>query len=314
MTEYPYSPELSKPFFIGDVDFLDPEVQKTTKKIAEFFHMEASGVQPLPGLRKSEGSYNSYDGTSISYLCAEPEETVGDLPAVVYFHGGGFLYPIQATMVNFAQLYAKNCGVRVFVPEYRLAPEHSCQTLMEDCYAMLQYVYDNAATLHVDRNRIMIYGDSAGGALAAAVTHMAKDRNGPKIEGLMLVYPVMDDNSDQYESVRQYPNAAWTAYSNKKMWEVYLFHGDCGMRKYAVPMAYDDLLNMPPAYIEPQEIDVLRDEALAYAEKLKAAGNDVEINLIPKSYHGFDADQSSPLVQRVMEKRYQVIRSMLQIM
>lgn len=76
-------------------------------------------------------------------------------------------------------------------------------------------------------------------------------------------------------------------------------------------MAYDDLAGMPPAYVEPQEIDVLRDEAIAYANKLKASGVPVEINVIPASYHGFDADVKNPFVKRVLEKRYAVIQDFL---
>ena len=71
--------------------------------------------------------------------------------------------------------------------------------------------------------------------------------------------------------------------------------------------------NLPPAYIEPQEIDILRDEAVAYADKLKAAGVKVEVNIIPGSYHGFDSDAKSPLVKRVYEKRYRIMKEMLKI-
>ena len=83
------------------------------------------------------------------------------------------------------------------------------------------------------------------------------------------------------------------------------------MRKYAVPMEYENLAGMPPAYIEPQEIDILRDEAIAYAEKLKSAGVPVQINLIKASYHGFDADVKNPFVKRVLTKRIQVLKEFI---
>lgn len=80
---------------------------------------------------------------------------------------------------------------------------------------------------------------------------------------------------------------------------------------YTIPMK-NELHDLPPAYIEPQQFDTLRDEAIAYANKLKNAGVDVDLNVISGSYHGFDADLKSPLVKRVFEKRYEVIRKFIQ--
>ena len=311
MAEYPYSPELKKPLAAGDVDFLDPKTQKTLETVMKIFQFQAKIVTTPSGVRKSWQEYPAENGDRLPYLLSAPKNNTQKLPAIIYYHGGGFMYPIQAMMVKVSCLLAKNCNVRVFLPEYRIAPEYSCKTILEDCYSMLTYVCENADALNVDRDRILVYGDSAGGALAAAVTHMAKDRKGPKIKAQLLIYPVADDQSEKYESIRQYPDAAWSSHANKQMWQIYFSKGDCGMKKYAVPMAYDDLAEMPPAYVEPQEIDVLRDEAIAYANKLKASGVPVEINVIPASYHGFDADVKNPFVKRVLEKRYAVIQDFL---
>ena len=130
-------------------------------------------------------------------------------------------------MVKLSGIYAGAAHVRVFLPEYRFAPQHSCKTILEDCYSMVTYVYDHAEELQIDQNNIILYGDSAGGALAANVTHMLKDRKGPKIKAQMLIYPVTDDQSEKYESVKQYPNAAWSAHANRQMWQLYFSKGDC---------------------------------------------------------------------------------------
>lgn len=90
------------------------------------------------------------------------------------------------------------------------------------------------------------------------------------------------------------------------MWRLYLERG-VENEAYAIPMK-NDLHYLPPAYIEPQQMDTLRDEAIAYANKLKNAGVEVKLNVISGSYHGFDADLKSPLVKRVFEKRYEVIK------
>lgn len=308
MEQYPYSTELKKPISAGDTDFFNPKVQKSMAAIMKIFQLQAKLARVPKGVKKSWHEYPGADCATRPYLLAEPAGEKEKLPAVIYFHGGGFMYPIQSMMVKLSGIYAGAAHVRVFLPEYRFAPQHSCKTILEDCYSMVTYVYNHAEELQIDQSNIILYGDSAGGALAANVTHMLKDRNGPKIKAQMLIYPVTDDQSEKYESVKQYPNAAWSAHANRQMWQLYFSKGDCGMRKYAVPMEYENLADMPPAYVEPQEIDILRDEAVAYAEKLKSAGVPVQINLIKASYHGFDADVKNPFVKRVITKRIQVLK------
>ena len=189
-------------------------------------------------------------------------------------------------MMNSSVSYCERLGIKVFLPEYRISLEDSCDTIIEDCYHMLKYVFENAERLGVDKGRVLVYGDSAGGCLAESVTLLNRDRENYHLRGQMLVYPVCDNESEKYLK-RGTKNIA-----------------------YVVPIK-SDLKNLPPAYIEPQEIDILRDEAVAYADKLKAAGVAVEVNIIPGSYHGFDSDFRSSLVKQVYEKRYQVINRML---
>lgn len=98
----------------------------------------------------------------------------------------------------------------------------------------------------------------------------------------MLVYPVCDNESGKYASVENYKDAVWSKKANKTMWKTYLKQGTKNIA-YVVPIK-SDLRNLPPAYIEPQEIDILRDEVVAYADKLKAVGVAVEVNKIPGSY------------------------------
>lgn len=163
--------------------------------------------------------------------------------------------------------------------------------------------------LGVDKGRVLVYGDSAGGCLAESVTLLNRDRENYHLRGQMLVYPVCDNESEKYASVKNYKDAVWSEKANETMWKTYLKRGTKNIA-YVVPIK-SDLKNLPPAYIEPQEIDILRDEAVAYADKLKAAGVAVEVNIIPGSYHGFDSDFRSSLVKQVYEKRYQVINRML---
>ena len=253
MAEYPYSPELKKPLAAGDVDFLDPKTQKTLETVMKIFQFQAKIVIAPSGVRKSRQEYPAENGDRLPYLLSAPKNNTQKLPAIIYYHGGGFMYPIQAMMVKVSCLLAKNCNVRVFLPEYRIAPEYSCKTILEDCYSMLTYVCENADALNVDRDRILVYGDSAGGALAAAVTHMAKDRKGPKIKAQLLIYPVADDQSEKYESIRQYPDAAWSSHANKQMWQIYFSKGDCGMKNTPCPWPMTILRECLPPMWSPRK-------------------------------------------------------------
>ena len=130
MAEYPYSPELKKPLAAGDVDFLDPKTQKTLETVMKIFQCQAKMVTAPSGVRKSWREYPAENGDRLPYLLSEPKNKTEKLPAIIYYHGGGFMYPIQAMMVKVSCLLTKNCNVRVFLPEYRIAPEYSCKTIL----------------------------------------------------------------------------------------------------------------------------------------------------------------------------------------
>src|ERR1700678_3464451 len=112
------------------------------------------------------------------------------LPALLFFHGGGFVIGNIDTHDGLCRIIANEAGRRVIAVDYRLAPEHKYPAAIEDAYAALTYVEANATQLGVDANRLAVGGDSAGGGLAAAVSQMAKEKGGPKIAFQMLLFPV----------------------------------------------------------------------------------------------------------------------------
>lgn len=278
-------------------------------KFAGFFSKQVSFYKSKTAKVRKD-TYLSFDNTSIPFYEFTPKREESLYPAMIYYHGGGFMFPIQKAMMNNSSLYAENTGVKVFLPEYRLALDSPCDTTLEDCYAMLRFVFENAEKLKVDKKRVFLYGDSAGGCLAAGIALLNRDRTHYPLCGQMLIYPVCDNERGKYESMEKYKDAAWSKHSNEQMWRIYLSRG-VEKETYTIPMK-NELHNLPPAYIEPQQFDTLRDEAIAYANKLKNAGVDVDLNVVSGSYHGFDADLKSALVKRVFEKRYEVIRKFIQ--
>ena len=138
-----------------------------------------------------------------------------------------------------------------------------------------------------------------------------RDEGVPSPCGQVLIYPALDDRSEHYPSTEAYSGAVWTKQANARMWSGYLKNGFQGPEGYAVPLRGGDFSGLPPAYIEPQGIDLLRDEGAAYGEALRAAGVPSQVNLIEGSYHGFDADVANPFVQSVIDQRIRTMADML---
>jgi acetyl esterase/lipase len=180
--------------------------------------------------------------------------------------------------------------VPILAVDYRLAPEFPDPVPVEDCYAALQWLADNASSLGVDPARIGVMGDSAGGGLAAGLALLAHDRGGPAIARQILIYPMLDDRTTTPDP-NIVPFAVWTYDDNVTGWGAYLGEaaGTDAASVYAVPARRQDLSGLPPAYIDVGVLDVFRDEDAAYATALARAGVSVEFHLYPGAPHGFEA-------------------------
>ncbi|PSQ11432.1 alpha/beta hydrolase [Halobacteriales archaeon QS_5_70_15] len=231
----------------------------------------------------------------------EPDGTgTGPRPAVVYFHGGGWVVgsldshdPLCRTLANAAE------AVVVSV-DYRLAPEHAFPAAAEDAYAATAWVAERAAELGVDPDRVAVAGDSAGGNLAAVVSLMARDRRAPDIAYQALVYPVVD-YSLAYDS---YPeNAEWgpTSESMGWFWEQYLGRDVDAYNPYAAPLWTRSLSDLPPATVVTAGFDTLRDEGVAYADRLEADGVDTTHRNYERMTHGFMSILGEPDLSRARE-------------
>ena len=204
-------------------------------------------------------------------------------------HGGGFLFGTLDMMDGWCQMVAERVDCVVVSVDYRLAPEHPYPAGLLDCHAALQWMHDQADTLGIDRARIAIGGQSAGGGLAAGLALYARDRGGPEVCYHLLEIPEIDDRLDT-PSMRAFvdtpfwnrPNASWS-------WKHYL--GDDHRDDppiYAAPAraTVDDLQGLPPAYVSTMEFDPLRDEGIRYAAAMLEAGISVELHSYAGTFHG----------------------------
>lgn len=309
MAGYQYRPELKQPKTLGGIDFGNPVLAPMVRMVVQNLCRATRAWTPPKGISFRAVSVPSKDGECIECFVVEPKDD-SPLPGMLYCHGGGFFLPLQTAALELAAVYAKKLCVRVFLPEYRLLPEHPYPVPFEDCRAVWNEMAAQADRHHLN-GRTLLYGESAGGALAAGLVQQLRDEGEPSPCGQVLVYPALDNRSEKYPSTERYSGAVWTKRANTQMWSGYLKNGFRGPEGYAVPLRGTDFMGLPPAYIEPQEIDLLREEGAAYGERLRKAGIPVKMNMIEGSYHGFDADVENPFVQAVLEQRVRAMADML---
>ncbi|MGE0597875.1 MAG: alpha/beta hydrolase [Dehalococcoidia bacterium] len=216
-----------------------------------------------------------------------PAGSSGELPCLYFMHGGGYVFGTHLMDdLRFDRWCPSlNCvGVSV---EYRLAPETPYPGPLEDCYTGLKWVYENAATLGVDKYRIGIGGASAGGGLAAGLALLTRDRGEIPVAFQLLIYPMIDDTITSRSSAWQVP--VWTPKSNNDGWDAYLGdlrHGD--VPPYAAATRAQDLAGLPPAYVMVGALDGFLDEDVEYAMRLTHADVPTELHVYPGAPHGFD--------------------------
>lgn len=207
-------------------------------------------------------------------------------PALVYFHGGGWVLGAPETIDAPCRRLANASGCVVVSVDYRRAPEHHFPVPAEDCYAATRYVAEHAKDFGVNPRRIAIGGDSAGGNLAAAVALMARDRGGPSLAFQLLIYPVMDYSFDA-PSYRTFGHGyTLTEAAMRWFWGQYLARPEDGRNPLASPLRAD-LRGLPPALVLTAEFDPLRDEGEAYAARLRAAGVAAKERRYDGQVHGF---------------------------
>jgi len=214
-------------------------------------------------------------------------EGIGPFPAVVFFHGGGWVAGnIELNAVQHQQI-AHDARAVVVAVNYQKAPEHKFPIPFDDCYATLEWVHANAAELNINVEEIGVAGDSAGGNLAAGVALRNRDQKLFPIAYQLLIYPCLglDFETDSYNN-----NAVGYGLSKRTMswlWSLYLTRPKDDENPYAVPLNAQDLVGLPETIIITAEHDVLREDGARYVDKLQSAGVPVTYIDYEGMIHGF---------------------------
>ncbi|WP_291858059.1 alpha/beta hydrolase fold domain-containing protein [Bradyrhizobium sp.] len=273
----------------GEVVRLQPDVRLVLGMLAEMNlpPIESLGAQ---GSRDFVNEFNKarpagrpvgevVDGTlpgadgPLPYRLYRPA-TPGPHPVVVYFHGGGWVFGDQQSDEPFCRDLCRRSGMIFVSVGYRHAPEHRFPAAAEDAYAAARWIAEHAAELGGTAGSVMVAGWSAGGNLAAVTCQLARDRGGPQISGQLLVCPVTDCSFERPSYVDNATGYFLTRSLMYWFWDLYCSPAD-RTDPHVSPLR-GTLEGLPPALVATCEFDPLRDEGVAYAEALAAAGVPVE--------------------------------------
>lgn len=213
-------------------------------------------------------------------------------PAILHIHGGGNIAGTADDAVESLRSLRNDLAEPCFIVtvDYRLAPETRFPGSLHDNFAALTWLHDNADALGVDRERIVVMGESAGGGHAASLALFARDRKVP-VKAQILTYPMLDDRTGSTRCVPAHVGALmWTPPQNRFGWAALLGvpAGSAKVPDGAVPARAATLAGLPSTFIAVGSIDLFVQEDMAYAQRLIEAGVPTELLVLPGAYHGFD--------------------------
>jgi acetyl esterase/lipase len=290
---------------IDPISLVDPELrpalERMIKTVGEFkvgpgnladsrktWEMAAPAQTPTYEVKRIAGPTGAPD---VRIIVINGQSGAAPRPAIVYLHGGGYIGGVADSKIPSMQRVALEHECVVVCVDYRLAPETRFPGALEDNYAALKWVYESAEVLGVDRSRIAVMGESAGGGHAASLAIAARDRGKVPIAGQILIYPMLDDRTGSSRRVPPFIGTfIWVPASNRYGWTS-LLGVPAGSRIVpagAVPARAQDLSGLPATFIGVGSLDLFVEEDIAYAGRLISSGVPTELLVIPGAFHGFD--------------------------
>ena len=226
----------------------------------------------------------------VRVLAYRPTQVQGPLPVLLHLHGGGYVVGSPERKGTEHRKLAAELQCAIYSVDYRLAPETPFPGAIDDCYAVLAWLHQNASQLALDTNRIGVMGESAGGGLAASLALLVRDRAEFRLSFQHLVSPMLDDRTAVHANPNPWTGQfAWTQQDNAFGWSALLGSalGGPDVSSYAAAARAQDLRGLPPTYLSIAALDLLMEEELDYARRLAHSGVPLEVHLYPATFHGF---------------------------
>ncbi len=284
------------------------------QKRAEFKELTVMGDAEAAGVTRDEIHVPGLDGDPpVRCLKYTPANRGTPSPAYLHIHGGGYTVGLPEMMDDMNIRVAADLDIIVVSVDYRLAPEHPIPAPLNDCYAALAWLHQNADELGIDPARIAIGGESAGGGLAAALALKARDAGDYPICFQLLVYPMIDDRTGTADapgdpSVGEF---VWTRENNQFGWNAYL--GEAPRAAPQVPARADTLKGLPATWLATAGLDLFRDENIAYAQRLMNDGVKTELQVYPAACHGFQLMRGAGVSKRYVKDFFGALKRGLSI-
>ena len=222
-------------------------------------------------------------------LVYEPVKKVENAIGLLWLHGGGYLNGLPEQESEYFKKYLLATGCVVFAPDYTLSLEKPYPQALNEAYATLKYMVENAEEYGINTDQIFIGGLSAGGGLAAGLSLYARDQGEINIAFQMPLYPMLDDRMIT-ESSKDNDAPIWTSKANRFAWNRYLgdLAGTDDVPIYAAPARAIDYTNLPPTLTFVGGLDLFKDEIINYVEELMKAGIEVQFQVYHGAFHGFE--------------------------
>ncbi len=294
------------PAAVDAMSLVDPDFRPALAAIQPQIDKEIYTARTLPTMRTLSNGYAQPPGPTplftrrlIPGATGAPDvpvyvvgqRNVPARPAILHIHGGGYILGRAVDALASLQKLALKHDCLVVTVDYRLAPETRFPGALDDNYAALRWLHDHAEELGVDRRRIAVMGESAGGGHAAALAIAARDRGELPICQQILIYPMLDDRTGSTRQPAPWIGTfIWNRAANRFGWSSLLGvpAGSARVPAGAVPARIGDLSGLPPAFVGVGSIDLFIDEDIDYARRLIDAGVATELLVVPGGYHGFD--------------------------
>ena len=276
-------------------DFVPQRRAQIVAEEAKFYKGITAPYSVSGRLDTAWARFSTGDGYEVPVKTYRPKDAEGTLPALVFFHGGGFKTCSVETHDFVPAYLAANAGVMAFSVDYRLAPEDKFPTGLEDCYQAIVWIVRHADALKVDPRRITVCGDSSGGNFAAAITQLARKRRDVAIEKQVLIYPALEftgtikkRSAEVYAMVGAKEHATTGASRIMPLMWDYLEDPEREVYNPLVsPVLAESFANLPEALFIQAECDALADDGLIYAKLLADAGVPVTSKVYKGMPHAF---------------------------